>query len=892
MQVNLRSLFAGKCEVARLQPKRGPGRPPKLRKKEAPDEVLETLQSMPDAHEAYDEQLRSHRKRKAESQAVMALEEAVEKSQAQLRMPGASERDSAHEGPQVKLRLCRWFDKTLEDLGGSHESREVVLRGIADRWNMSVAEVEKIINKKAIWKQQCEDRGVNDSGLRRDEAHLPRYLRKSKRCKGDVKRAKGGGRKDKLRFLYVLVKDFFETMRQHGKYIDAVDLEDNLMHNMQRYLDEAAKPGVAEAVEGSKMATRIAHVRDELAKLRDPKTSKHTHEHRQGQLMGFCQARLRKPQRLTVLSVAEENARWMTTLQAYDRLLWEAMRPEELQERVVDPEAFVDGIEDAFVIHADQVPMWLRLGTQKQLYRASEVKTKKTHLSRVPHLSEPGQQAVRTTADAGMAQTRQSGKGEGDRFRVTLECAQVVSNVFKPSEAPSVRHARPVLVVPGAHGRLSNISPEGLFIEDDVFNVKGKQKLRKANTSAGILMLPWRKLRDNGDPEMKRFFEEIEVMQQPAAFCDGVIIAWIAEMRKKEGYDKVISVRDMFAGGLSGSCRRMSALCGQLLTFIAGKMTPVMQVTDTAVAFSLKKRIEAVKGEVRREKRGRNLEAISIDEAGATCDAGDLMRILGRSWELLKANDEVDEPDRLLKAMRSAGWLSYRADPATKSLIRCDNEDWMRGREDELPERTHRHPAIWWEGRYKWLDEGGEPWKPDFKRCGRNIRGLEYMRDEFPEQQPDETMRLNCLQGRKVVTLSCINLTEDDGEELMSFPEVAKDLVPIHFLKTQREKFEAARMRALMASNGELSKKARHKLKLSNKVVRAKTKRKLVRKKAKQSMKDFLAELRTRSDEGYSMRQLIKSHIPAIGDEKKISEAEVTAALANRKVVNDGAGNY
>ena len=78
-------------------------------------------------------------------------------------------------------------------------------------------------------------------------------------------------------------------------------------------------------------------------------------------------------------------------MQAYDRLLWEAMRPEASQERVVHPEAFVDGIEDAFVIHADQVPMWLRLGSQKQLYADDEVRHKKAHLSRVQNLSEPGQ---------------------------------------------------------------------------------------------------------------------------------------------------------------------------------------------------------------------------------------------------------------------------------------------------------------------------------------------------------------------------------------------------------------------------------------------------------------------------------------------------------------------
>ena len=187
-----------------------------------------------------------------------------------------------------------------------------------------------------------------------------------------------GGRKDELRFLYPLVRDYFEGMRQHGKYIDAVDLEENLMVNMQRFLDEAAKPGVLDAVEGSKTAQRVAFVRTELAKLRDRNCSRSAHDHRQGQLMGFCDARLRKPQRLVTLTLSEERSRWMSTLQAYGRLLWEAMRPNELRDRVLHPEAFVAGIEDTFVIHADQVPMWLRIGTQKQLYGSAEVRTKKT----------------------------------------------------------------------------------------------------------------------------------------------------------------------------------------------------------------------------------------------------------------------------------------------------------------------------------------------------------------------------------------------------------------------------------------------------------------------------------------------------------------------------------
>ena len=288
-----------------------------------------------------------------------------------------------------------------------------------------------------------------------------------------------------------------------------------------------------------------------------------------------------------------------------------------------------------------QVPCWLGVGTLRQLYGNAELRSKKKkHEEAVPHLSEPGQQVQRDEGEDGMRQMRQKGKAEVDRFRVTLELAQVVRNVFNPAEAPTVRHAKPILVAPGAHARLSNTDADGLFIEDEIFEVKGKQRVRKAKTSAGSLMLTWRKLRDHGDPEVRAFFNDIEVMQQPAAFCDGVIIAWIAQMRKKEGYSKVISVRDMFAGGLSQSCRRMSVVCEQLLTFIAGKMTPVMQLTDVVVAYVLKKLIEAAKAELRRQKRGKKdyeVAAFEDDPKEVKMGAEDLMRILGRAWHQMRS---------------------------------------------------------------------------------------------------------------------------------------------------------------------------------------------------------------------------------------------------------------
>ena len=93
-------------------------------------------------------------------------------------------------------------------------------------------------------------------------------------------------------------------------------------------------------------------------------------------------------------------------------------------------------------------------------------------------------------------------------------------------------------------------------------------------------------------------------MQQPAGFCDGVIVAWISEMRYLEGYTRLITVRDLFAGALSHTAKKASYLCSSLRAWVGGKMTAVMQLTDTAVAYSLKRIVEQVKGAVRRAKRG------------------------------------------------------------------------------------------------------------------------------------------------------------------------------------------------------------------------------------------------------------------------------------------------
>ena len=98
---------------------------------------------------------------------------------------------------------------------------------------------------------------------------------------------------------------------------------------------------------------------------------------------------------------------------------------------------------------------------------------------------------------------------------------------------------------------------------------------------------------------------------------------------------------------------------------------------------------------LRREKRGEIAPETCMLQSSRQelrFTTRDLLRVVGEAWRALLHDDEQESPERLLKSCRQIGWLSYRGDPETKRLVRCDGETWMQGRSEELVERSHRHP--------------------------------------------------------------------------------------------------------------------------------------------------------------------------------------------------------
>ena len=95
-----------------------------------------------------------------------------------------------------------------EQLGGRDKDKDLLERATCERWQLARVDLRNILRNEELWVKQCLARGVSEGGMLRSEAQLPQFLRKHRRGRGEVVRAKGGGRKGVLQFLYPCVEGF------------------------------------------------------------------------------------------------------------------------------------------------------------------------------------------------------------------------------------------------------------------------------------------------------------------------------------------------------------------------------------------------------------------------------------------------------------------------------------------------------------------------------------------------------------------------------------------------------------------------------------------------------------------------------------------------------------
>ena len=359
-----------------------------------------------------------------------------------------------------------------------------------------------------------------------------------------------------------------------------------------------------------------------LAHMQRPKYANYVNEIRR-----FCQLRYLKPQRQLKLTPEMEAERCMKTWQMFDHCMHSMCFADRatLQGMVLDPEALQRDIQRCVIGFSDQVPWWGMVQQEKQLYMAAEV----------------GKNAGQ------MKQLRGHDDEVASKFRVTLELRQLVHHWFSADHDPVDMLGKSLLIVAGVRCRLSNIDGEGRWVQDETFKVAGEVVHRQKGHSARGTMASWVKLRS----ERPELFQRVDVMQQPAAVMDAVLFKWVLESQAMQ-FPCSLWMRDLSGGGgFAVQSERSMKVAQQVPSWIMGKMTSVLQVTDTDIARPLKLCACDAKAELRQELKAAAVQT-GVEES-FKCGPAEILRVIDTALQKLEQKLAGKQPV-LAAAVRNA----------------------------------------------------------------------------------------------------------------------------------------------------------------------------------------------------------------------------------------------
>ena len=282
------------------------------------------------------------------------------------------------------------------------------------------------------------------------------------------------------------------------------------------------------------------------------------------------------------------------------------------------------------------------------------------------------------------------GSAEDEKWRCTVEHRLVLKDYFKQGADPEAYNWRPALIVKTAsHCRLSNITAEGTWREDEQFEAAGKVVMRVAGRSAGRVLAPWLKLREQG------LLQNWEVYGQPAAVTDAVIQQWMLQSMG-EHFPCSIWVRDAVGSSWAPEVQLSMRVIGQIAVKIRAGITDLVQPTDTDFAASLKASLRASQSE--EKKRMMETAAAAGERASFKCSVPSLGRMLDAAWQLQEER-QLQRP-WTLQSLRRNGFLHWRPDFLQQKLVLAAKQKWAA----ELPEGSYRLQSKWLENRSLFLE--------------------------------------------------------------------------------------------------------------------------------------------------------------------------------------------
>ena len=119
--------------------------------------------------------------------------------------------------------------------------------------------------------------------------------------------------------------------------------------------------------------SRKMAVEDRIAKMEH---KAHVRKFIANTLQRFLGARFLRPQRVMNLSPAEEKHRAQATLQNLDQIMHGMMKGEAkfMRQRFANPEQATENMKEAVLLFSDQIPVWIKITPNRQLFGKDEVR--------------------------------------------------------------------------------------------------------------------------------------------------------------------------------------------------------------------------------------------------------------------------------------------------------------------------------------------------------------------------------------------------------------------------------------------------------------------------------------------------------------------------------------
>jgi len=362
-----------------------------------------------------------------------------------------------------------------------------------------------------------------------------------------------------------------------------------------------------------------------------------------------------------------------------------------------------------------------------------------------------------------------------------LEARQGIADYFAtdPTVKPTSHVLPSILVLKGQYAQLDNIDDNHKFVQDLTFWIGDVKKVQKQGASAGKLMWSLVELRK----EKPEAFKGLVVYQQPAAFVDEIIQAWMIKDSASR-VPQAIHQRDLFAAALTQTSRNGMKLAQQLESFIAPKMTPVLQLTDTDIAFIMKRVADQTKGQIARELRARAV----VDQEKAVLDNLSLENIIRIAREAHEGVEKRNaELNLILAGSRRNGMLSYRPDFAQNKLVRSDSQDWAKS----LPEGSHRMKESWLDDRYTWNDADGKPVGADWSKIDNATTVADLAEADYSSKLDKFTSTHSVRIGGNMIEVPVVEI-EADQQSIVPKEQMIDFLHPKQRRLTQDAERQAA----------------------------------------------------------------------------------------------------